>query len=233
MKLTRKFCFLLAPVLSASIVFAQTRDAGEAKSGPESDQISAARSQYTRTTGISPDANPDAKDDNTLAQFPRARPGMPFPPQRGYAPGSYQTPWMDHGSAGHVLIGAAIGFGIGAALGARNSAQNGTPVSGGILIGGGLFGFIGGCVGAAVGSFHGGPYPFAHRRPYRPSSPKDGDDEESQLRTPSSRDRPERPLAAQPASPSQAATIETTAQEDLARTSSQPGTPTAAIRISQ
>jgi hypothetical protein len=232
MKLTRKFCFLLAPVLSASVVFAQTRDEGATSTSSGSDQVSAARTQYTRTTGISPDANPDAKDDNTLAQFPRARPGMPFPPPGGYPRGSYQTQWMDHGSAGHVLIGAAIGFGIGAALGARSSAQNGTPVSGGILIGGGIFGFIGGCVGAAVGSFHGGPYPFAHRRPYRPSSPRD-DDEESQLRTPSTRDRRERPLAAQPASPSQAATIETTAQEDLARTSDHAGTPTAAIRISQ
>src|SRR5580704_10834082 len=181
MKLNGKFTFLLAPVLLASVVFAQTRDKRAADTISGRYEISAARSQYT--TGISPDVEPDVKDNNTLAQFPQARPGMQSPRQRGYPRGSYQTPWMEHGSAGHVLIGAAIGFGIGAALGARNSAQNGTPVSGGIIIGGGLFGLIGGCVGGAFGSSYGWSHPFAHRRRHRRSLSCPDDDEESNIRS--------------------------------------------------
>jgi hypothetical protein len=109
---------------------------------------------------------------------------------------------MDHGSAGHILIGAAIGFGVGAALGAKQSAQNGTPVSGGIILGGALFGFLGGCVGKAVGDLQGLHYWSAHgRRVYRPSWPED--DTESKIHSPSnaSEGTAEHSEAAQPGAP--------------------------------
>lgn len=241
MKLTGNFSFLLAPVLLASVVVAQTRNEAASDGVSGGDEISAARSQYTRTPGISPDAKPDAHGENVLAQLPRARPGMQFPRRGGYSRERYQTPWMDHGSAAHVLIGAAIGFGIGSALGARNSAQNGTPVSGGIIIGGGLFGFIGGCVGGAIGSSYGGLHPFSHRRLYQPSWPRDGDDEESTLRSHPKGGPPERSLAAKPASSTQPVRSELTSPADfvtspdsnLDKDSGKPGTLTAAIRISQ
>jgi hypothetical protein len=177
MRLTKHIHLLLALVLVASVAFAQTSNRQATGTAPAEDAIAAARSQYTPTA-----AHPaDASNGETLAQFSRRRPGAPFSPQRGYPRGSYQTPWMHHGSSGHILIGAAIGFGVGAALGAHQSAHNGTPVSGGIIFGGGLLGFIGGCVGGAVGEFPGLHYSSAHRRrDYRPSWPED--DEESNLR---------------------------------------------------
>jgi hypothetical protein len=109
---------------------------------------------------------------------------------------------MDHGSAGPILIGAAIGFGIGAALGAKQRAQNGTPVSGGIVLGGALFGLLGGCVGKAVVDLQGIHYWSAHnRRVYRPSSPED--DTESKIHSHSKANKgvPERSVAAKPAAP--------------------------------
>ena len=157
MRHTKHLPLLLAPVLMASVTFAQTqnRDGQPVDSGQAENAISAARSPYTQTVGTSSGA-----DDTTVAQLHRGEPGRPFPPQRGYPRPTYQRQWTDHGNAGHILVGAAIGFGIGAALGASNSARNGTPVSGGIILGGGLFGFLGGCIGATVG----GPHLFAHRR---------------------------------------------------------------------
>lgn len=239
MKLTRKSSILLAPALLASVVFAQIRDerAGDNLSG--GNEISAARSPYT--TDISPDEKPDPRGGKTLAQLPRTRPGMQFPPQRGYPRGNYQTPWMDHGSAGHVLIGAAIGFGVGAALGAKNSAQNGTPVSGGIIIGGGLFGLIGGCVGGAIGSSYGGLHPFEHRSRYRPSWPRPDDDEKSNFRSSSKRGRPERSASAKPVSSSPPGAADATTlpasvmppDSDLAEGFGKPGTLNMANRISQ
>jgi hypothetical protein len=235
MRLTRKSSILLAPALLASVVFAQIRDerAGDNLSG--SNEISAARSPYT--TGIAPDEKPDPKDDKTLAQLPRTRPEMQFPPQRRYPRGNYQTPWTDHGSAGHVLIGAAIGFGVGAALGAKNSAQNGTPVSGGIIIGGGLFGLIGGALGAPYGGLH----PFEHRSRYRPSWPRPDDDEESNFRSSSNRGRPQRSPSAKPVSSSPPRETNATAlpasvtppESDIAEGFGKPGTLTTANRISQ
>jgi hypothetical protein len=180
MRPTKPILFLLASVLVASAAFAQTvqtKDRQAADSAPAGDAISAARSQYAQSASVSSDA-----DDKTLAQFPRGGPGRPFPPQGRYPRERYETPWMDHGGAGPVVIGAAIGFAIGAALGANQSAHNGTPVSGGIIVGGGLLGLIGGCVGKAVSTFPGGHYSFAHgRRTHRPSWPED--DEESDLRS--------------------------------------------------
>jgi hypothetical protein len=190
---TRKLSLLLAPVLLASVVFAQTRDNAEANASRD-DAVSAARSRYVQTSEISPET-----DHKTLAQLHRGGPARPFPPHRGYPRGTYQTPWMDHGSAGHVLIGAAVGFGVGAALGAQNSARNGTPVAGGILIGGGLLGFLGGCAGKAVGDLQGIHFAPTHRRrTYWPSGPED--DEESNLRRPAKEDHPE--SSASPAAPS-------------------------------
>jgi hypothetical protein len=170
---------LLAPVLMASVTFAQTqkRDGQSIDSGQAENAISAARSRYTQTVGTAPSA-----DDTTLAQLHRGEPGRPFPPQRGYPWPTYQRQWMDHGNAGHILVGAAIGFGIGAALGANNSARNGTPVGGGIILGGGLFGFLGGCVGKAVGDLQGIHFASTHRRRTdRPSWHEE--DEESELRS--------------------------------------------------
>jgi hypothetical protein len=177
MKPTKHIPLLLASVLLASVTFAQTRDGRTADSAPEEISVANARSHYIQT----PDTSPDT-DNTTLAQRTRGGPGRPFPTQHGYPRPTYQTPWMDHSNAGHILIGAAIGFGIGAALGANNSARNGTPVSGGIILGGGLFGFLGGCVGKAVGDLQGLHFASTYRRRiYRPSGPED--DERSELRS--------------------------------------------------
>jgi hypothetical protein len=175
MRHTKHLYLQLAPVLAAAVAFAQTTNSQAADSAPAEDAIAAARGQYTR-----PVISIDADDGKTLAQFNQRRPRPPFARQPGYPWGNYQTPWMHHDNAGHVLIGAAIGFGVGAGLGAHQSARNGTPVSGGIIIGGGIFGFIGGCVGGAVGEFSGMHYSsIRRRRGYRPSWPVD--DEESNL----------------------------------------------------
>jgi hypothetical protein len=175
MRHTKYLHLLMTSVLLASVAIAQTKDSQVTDSAPAEDAVAAARSQYTPATATAT----DDPGGGTLAQFRQGRPGSPFP-QGGYPSGSYRTPWMHHGSPGHLLIGAAIGFGVGAALGAHQSAHNGTPVGGGIIIGGGLFGFLGGCIGEAVGEFPGVHYSSAHhRRNYRPSWPED--DEESDL----------------------------------------------------
>jgi hypothetical protein len=174
---TKQLCLLLASALLVSVAIAQTKDSPTADGAPTEDAIAAARSQYTSTSSNLTDPS----DGETLAQFRQRRPGSPFP-QRGYPSASYRTPWMHQGSPGHLLIGAAIGFGVGAALGAHQSAHNGTPVGGGIILGGGVFGFLGGCIGEAVGDFPGVHYSSVrHRRNYRPSWPED--DEESDLRS--------------------------------------------------
>jgi hypothetical protein len=206
MRNTKHIHLLLASVLVTSVAFAQATDNPTTDSARAESAIATARSQYTPAAGISTDAS----DGKTLAQFTQRRPGSPFPQQHGYPRGSYQTPWMHHASPGHVLIGAAIGFGVGAALGAHQSAHNGTPVSGGIIIGGGLFGLMGGCIGQAVGEFSGMHYSSTHRRRgYRPSWPDD--DQDSDLRSPSKakEDTPE--PSATSASASQPVAIEATA----------------------
>jgi hypothetical protein len=207
MKPTKFFSFLpflLASLLLAPSVMAQMTEDRRPETETEKDtrridDISAARSRYTETPEVSPDAN----DNNILAQLPRRGPGMPFPSRRGYPRGSYQTPWMNHGGAGHAVIGAAIGFGVGAALGAISNAHQGTPVGAGAIVGGALFGFIGGAIGAA----HGGPHPFARRgRAYRPSWPED--DEESHLRSHPKDGLAEQSVSARFVSPSQPAGVE-------------------------
>jgi hypothetical protein len=202
MRHTKHLQLLLASVLLAPVAFSQSSDSPANGSAPE-EAIAAARGQYTPPTAISIDVD----DGETLAQFNQRRPGPPFARQHGYPWGNYQTPWMHHGNAGHALVGAAIGFGIGAALGAHQSAQNGTPVSGGIIFGGGLLGFIGGCIGGAVGEFPGMRYSsIRRRRGYRPSWPED--DEESDLRS-HSKDKGSHPEApAKSGSPGQPAGVE-------------------------
>jgi len=206
MKRIHKFSILLAPVLLASVALAQTKDSQVTNSTPGENSIAAARSQYTQPSAISPEAS-----DTTIAQLRRGGSGRPFPP-RGYPRGTYQTPWMDHGNAGHIFIGAAIGFGVGAALGANNSARNGTPVGGGIIIGGALFGLLGGCVGKAVGDLQGLHYSSAHRRrTYRPSGPEE--DEEAELHSHSKAKKEDHAAASvKPASPGQGAGADAMAQ---------------------
>jgi hypothetical protein len=200
--------FLLASLALASSTMAQTTEDRQTEENTRSiDSIAAARSQYTQTPEISSDA-----DNTKLAQLHRSGPGRPFPPQRGYPRRIYQTPWVDHGNAGHIFIGAAIGFGIGAALGANNSARSGTPVAGGIIVGGGLFGLLGGCVGKAVGDLQGIQYSSARRRrTYRPSWPED--DEQSDRGSPSkARRQHQQEASAKPASLGQQAEVATMAQ---------------------
>lgn len=195
---TRNFSLLLAPVLLVSVAFAQTKDL---RAENRADEVMAARSRYTQTAENSPATGNGA----ALAQLRRGRLRQPLPP-RGYPRGTYQTPWMEHGNAAHAAIGAAIGFGIGATLGAINSEHRGTPVSGGVLIGGGLFGFIGG----AIGAVHGGPHLFTHRRGvYGPSGPHD-DEDEGDLRSDARTASHGRLVPARPAAPSQSATIKAT-----------------------
>jgi hypothetical protein len=131
-------------------------------------------------------------DDRTiLAQFPRRGPGPSFPPHSGYSPReNYQTPWLNHGDAGHTVIGAAIGFGIGAALGGIGSARNHTPIGDGVLLGGSLCALIGGAIGAS----HGSPYYFAHHHRIHP--PWSGGNDQSTAQSGSNKGRGERGMTA-------------------------------------
>ncbi len=158
---------LLASLMVASGALAQTiqdRQTATEVDPPPSDAISAARSRYiqdARAGEISRDAN----DGKTLAQLSRGRPNRPFPPRRGYPRGSYPSAWMDHGNAGHAVIGAVIGFGLGAALGAAANKDRHPGATAGAVV---IFGGLGALIGAAVDAAHGGPYPFAHHRRSRP-----------------------------------------------------------------
>jgi len=203
MRHTQHIHLLLVSVLVTSVAFAQTRDRQAADDAPAEDAISAARSPYTQAASVSSNS-----DNNTLAQFPRGGPRRPFPRQGRYVRERYQIPWMDHGGAGHIVIGAAIGFAVGAALGANQSAHNGTPVSGGIIVGGGLLGLIGGCVGKAVGDLQGLHYGSVPRRRTSPPSGLDEDDEESDLRWHSKPKENHPGVSTKPASPRQAAGVD-------------------------
>jgi hypothetical protein len=167
---------LLASLLIASSAAAQNVDGPTTNELPVRDEIVAARSPYTQMPDISPVVN----EGKSLAQLPRARPGMPIPPRHGYYQGSYQNPWMGSGDVAHPRIGAAIGFGFGAAIGALSSIHNQTPVGSRVILGGSLFALIGGAIGAA----HVGSHPFMQRRRFYPPSWPD-DDEEGNLRSPS------------------------------------------------
>jgi hypothetical protein len=184
--------FLLAALTLTSSTMAQTIEAqpNETENDAGSiDSIAAARSKYARTFDTSPETS-----DPTLAQLRGSGPARPFPRQRPYPRGTYQTPWTDHGNAGHILVGAAIGFGIGAALGAHNSARDGTPVAGGIVIGGGLFALLGGCVGKAVGEVQGLHFASAHHKTFRQAAT--GDDEVSKVGShPNAKENPKKASA--------------------------------------
>lgn len=193
----------LASLLVVASAAAQTADGSTANYLPGRNEISMARSQYTQTADLAPDAN-----DTRLAQLPRRGPGMPFPPQRGYPRESHPPAWIDGGNAGHALIGAAIGFGVGAAIGASGSDRSGTTLGGRVIIGGTIF--------AVIGGFIGGAHPWPHpRRVYRPSWPED--DEESDLRSHSraKEGQPRQSVLARPASPSQPTGAEAIAPPSL------------------
>ena len=170
MRHTHKLSLLLASILLASAALAQTNNPSDADASPERDSIAAARTRYAQIASV----QQDDSNDGTLAQFSQPEQRRCFPRHPGYPRyQSYQTPWRNHGNGRNVLIGSAIGFGIGAALGASNSAHNGTPVSGGVLIGGGLFGFLGGAIGSTFGRSH----PFGHRRRGLPMPGTEEDEE--------------------------------------------------------
>ena len=164
--------------LAASPLAKATEDRQTEKDPSLGSAISAARGPYTENAGVE-SISRDPGKGTTLAQFSqggisRGRPARPFPPHHGYPRGSYQSPWRDHGSAGHAAIGAVIGFGLGAALGAAGNTDRhaGTTRAGTALIIGGLGAFIGGVIGGA----HGGPYGFAHHRKTPPPALR-GDEE--------------------------------------------------------
>jgi hypothetical protein len=201
MRYPRVIPSVLASLLIVSSAPAQTSDAPTANNLNAGSEIAAARSQYTQTPEI-----PDANDDTIVAQLPRRGPRTPFPPQRGYPRGTYQTPWMEHGNAGPAVIGAVIGFGVGAAIGACGSDRSGTTLEGRVIIGGTILSVIGGAIGAA----HGGPHPFARRRRvYRPSWPEG--DEESDLRSHSKERDAGQSVSTRQAFPRQSTGIEATA----------------------
>lgn len=198
--------FLLASLMVASGALAQTiedRQTETEKDPSTSDAISAARSPYMQNAkagGISRDAD----DGMILAQFSRGRPTRPSPPHHEYPRGSYQSPWVGHGNAGHAVIGAAIGFGLGAALGAAANTDRHPGANAAAVV---LFGGFGALIGGVIGGTHGGPYAFRHhRRTYPPSCHKD---EESDLSADSAGSHSagrsaERPAPAKAAAPSQA-----------------------------
>ncbi len=170
--------FLLASLLLASTALAQTTEVRQAETEKEPlriDAIAMARSSYTRNAKAE-GASDDAGDARLLAQRFQPRPMPPFPPQRGYPQGNYRTPWMDHGNAGHTLIGAAIGFGLGAALGATANTDRHSGASAGAAV---LCGGLGALIGGVIGGSHGGLYALAHHRRIRRPAGREG--EESDL----------------------------------------------------
>jgi hypothetical protein len=172
MRHTQSVPILLASFLLASAAFAQTWNLDASNTMSINDPVMAARSRYTQGADILRPTN----NGTTLAQFPRHGPEPPFPARRRYPrQESYQNPWLDHGNAGHAVIGVAIGFGIGAMLGAIKSAHDHTPAGSNVLIGGSLLGFIGGTIGVA----HGGAYFFAHHRKIDPQSAPEDENEEA------------------------------------------------------
>jgi hypothetical protein len=177
--------FLLASLMVASGALAQTklaqtkedRQIETKRDSLSEDAISAARSRYTQNAkgeGASRDAGDD--NDHVLAQLSRPKPMPPFPPHRGYPRGNYPAaPWMEHGNAGHAVIGAIIGFGLGAALGATANSDRHPRATVGAVV---LFGGLGALIGGVIGGSHGGPYAFAHRRKTYPPSWREGEGSE-------------------------------------------------------
>jgi hypothetical protein len=161
MKHAKYLAFVLAFFLPASTALAQTEDPG-ASTPPEDNEISAARSRYTQTAGISHENNDGGQP---LAQLAQGKSGMPLPPHRGYPQQeNYPSRRMDRGSAGHALIGAAIGFTLGALVGAKAN-KNPRTTAGAVVIVGGFGALFGGLIDGA----HRPSYAFAHHgKPHRP-----------------------------------------------------------------
>lgn len=206
MKPTNYLASLLAVlVILAPAGLAQTRNGQAPVTLSAEESISAARSRYTRTAEVWPDAN----NGKTLAQIPRRGPGTR--PREGYSRGAYQAPWINNGDAGRVAVGAAIGFGLGALLGVKAADHSRNATAAGVVIFGGL--------GALFGGVIGGTHSFARTRSvYRHSWPED--DEESSLRShPSAKNitrNQERSVSARLAPPGAPAVVEVMAPPSLA-----------------
>jgi len=158
-KRTPQLILLLASLALASYAPAQTTDdrgSMNEKQFAGGGEISLARSRYTSIS--EPEDNPR---DTSLAQLSRSRPAPAQRPHRGTPPGGYNQHWADRGSAGHALIGAAIGFGLGAALAAKGSTNPnpGEKVRAVFLVGG-----LGAVLGGLIGAAQGGGHSFAHHR---------------------------------------------------------------------
>ena len=207
MKKLRVIRYFLATLLVVSSAVAQTAGARSSDDLSGSGEIAAARTKYLEKA-----VDEAASDDSqTEAQLQRRGPGRPVP-RRGYYRGGYPTPWMANGDPGHALIGAGIGFAIGATIGAVGAVHNGTPIGGGVFIGGSLFALL----GAAVGASHGAGHPFMHRRTY-PGWPEE--DEEGHLRSPAvQKNSRDVSASGKPALPSQP-------RETQARTAASPELP--------
>lgn len=177
---------LLATIVLASNALSQTDNPRAMNELPS--HVAAARCQYTpgddACSGESDSAQPQGRNDGTLAQLPRQ---MSRPPFRTGHPAmgrpAYPGMWQPRyeGSPAHALIGTLIGFGLGAAVGAKgNIGVRGTLA----------FGAIGAGIGAGIGfslpSCH-FRNPYWHRWPYQ-------DEEASSRKT-------AKPSAAQPNSP--------------------------------
>jgi hypothetical protein len=132
---------------------------------------------------------------------------MPLPPHRGYPQQEGYPSWqIDRGSAGHVLIGAAVGFTLGALLGAKANKNPKTTVGAVVIVGG-----FGALIGGFIGGSHNGPYRFAHhRRIYPPTLSEDKQADRSADPSDSHvKESPaERSASARPTSPRQAPVIE-------------------------
>lgn len=134
---------------------------------------------------------------------------MPFPPHRGYPQReSYQSQWMDRGSAGHAVIGAAIGFTLDAILGANanKNPQPGAKAGTAVICGG-----FGALMGAFIGGSHVGSYPFAHHRRIYPATLPEDEQADRSAGSPGShvKESPaERSVSTRPASTSQVPGVE-------------------------
>jgi hypothetical protein len=144
---------LLGSLLLATAALAQTADSRttvdlkDDQSNNLSKKVALARCAYRQTGEGCPSAPmaSDLKADNTMAQMPRrmgpmARQG---PPMRG---GSYPESWGPQFSAGHALVGAAIGFTFGAIAGSKSGVRGSFAV-------GTVVGLLGAGIGAGIPSF--------------------------------------------------------------------------------
>jgi hypothetical protein len=166
---------LLGPILLATSMLAQTTNPA---SLPESGTVALARIRYLQAANRSSpvnDAENQAGENETLAQFSRRPPGPPMrramrPPMGGH-PRMSGPNWGSHGAIG-ALIGFSVGAGAGAAWGAtREPAAN---RAGDALLGGLLLGGLGAAMGAAIASLP--PFPSRQFHRHRPWEDEDYDE---------------------------------------------------------